>query len=152
VAALLKAKNGVRTSPFQRGKNRANKPTVLNIDNLRHVQWTEDLFSNLVLLSEEKALLLAFAKSHSKSTAHFDNFVIGKEKDMIVLLDDPPGVGQTLTAESVAEEMQAPLYTMSAGELGTQAEGVERKLAEVLEMAMMWNAILLLVEADIFLE
>lgn len=48
--------------------------------------------------------------------------------------------------------MKAPLYTMSAGELGTSAEGVEDKLAGVLEMATMWNAILLIDEADIFME
>lgn len=127
-------------------------PVHLNIDNLRPVQWTEDLFSNLVLPTEEKDLLLALAKSHSKSTTHFDDFVIGKGKGMIVLLDGPPGVGKTLTAESVAEEMKAPLYTMSAGELGTQADSVEAKLENILEMATMWNAILLIDEADIFLE
>lgn len=71
---------------------------------------------------------------------------------MIVLLDGPPGVGKTLTAESVAEEMKAPLYTMSAGELGTQADSVESKLGDILEMATMWNSILLIDEADIFLE
>lgn len=139
--------------PFVRGYSFKSKEWVyLNIDNLRPVHWTEDLFSNLVLPTEEKDLLLALAKSHSRSTSHFDDFVIGKGKGMIVLLDGPPGVGKTLTAESVAEEMKAPLYTMSAGELGTQADGVEEKLGNILEMATMWNAILLIDEADIFLE
>ncbi|KAE8445949.1 hypothetical protein EG329_012728 [Mollisiaceae sp. DMI_Dod_QoI] len=139
--------------PFVRGYSFKSKEWIhLNIDNLRPVQWTEDLFSNLVLPTEEKDLLLALAKAHSQSTSHFDDFVIGKGKGMIVLLDGPPGVGKTLTAESVAEEMQAPLYTMSAGELGTQADSVESKLGDILEMATMWNAILLVDEADIFLE
>ena len=71
---------------------------------------------------------------------------------MIILLDGPPGVGKTLTAESVAETMKAPLYTMSAGELGTHSDRVERKLSDVLEMATMWNAILLIDEADVFME
>ena len=71
---------------------------------------------------------------------------------MIILLDGPPGVGKTLTAESVAEAMQAPLYSMSAGELGTQNFVVEQKLNDVLQMATMWNAILLVDEADVFLE
>lgn len=71
---------------------------------------------------------------------------------MIILLDGPPGVGKTLTAESLAEVMRAPLYTMSAGELGTQDERVERRLSDVLEMATMWNAILLIDEADVFME
>jgi MoxR-like ATPase len=71
---------------------------------------------------------------------------------MVVLLDGPPGVGKTLTAESVAEAMKAPLYTMSAGELGTAADRVERRLSDILEMVTMWNAILLIDEADIFME
>lgn len=71
---------------------------------------------------------------------------------MIILLDGPPGVGKTLTAESVAEIMNAPLYTMSAGELGTQPDRVEKRLSDILEMATMWKAILLIDEADIFME
>jgi len=151
--AELSDENLLLCVPFVRGYSFKSKEWVnLNIENLRPVQWTEDLFSNLVLPTEEKDLLLALAKSHSKSTDHFDDFVIGKGRGMIVLLDGPPGVGKTLTAESVAEEMYAPLYTMSAGELGTQAECVETKLGDIMEMATMWNAILLVDEADIFLE
>ena len=71
---------------------------------------------------------------------------------MIILLEGPPGTGKTLTAESVAEAMQAPLYTMSAGELGTQANIVEKHLSDILKMATMWKAILLIDEADIFME
>jgi len=71
---------------------------------------------------------------------------------MVILLDGPPGVGKTLTAESVAETMKAPLYTMSAGELGTHSNDVEKRLSDILEMASMWNAILLIDEADIFME
>ncbi len=48
--------------------------------------------------------------------------------------------------------MKAPLYTMSAGELGVISHQVEKKLGEILDMATMWNAILLIDEADIFME
>ena len=71
---------------------------------------------------------------------------------MIILLEGPPGTGKTLTAESIAEAMQAPLYIMSAGELGTQADRVEEYLSDILKMATMWKAILLIDEADIFME
>ena len=49
---------------------------------------------------------------------------------MIMMLDGPPGTGKTLTAEGVAEAMKAPLYTMSAGELGLDTRQVEKKLAD----------------------
>ena len=48
--------------------------------------------------------------------------------------------------------MRAPLYMMSAGDLGLSSAEVESSLSNVLEMATKWNAILLLDEADVFLE
>lgn len=69
-----------------------------------------------------------------------------------MLLSGEPGVGKTLTAESVAEEMHQPLYSMSAGELGETAAEVEDALDLVLEIATKWNAVLLLDECDMFLE
>jgi SpoVK/Ycf46/Vps4 family AAA+-type ATPase len=69
-----------------------------------------------------------------------------------LLLTGPAGVGKTLTAEAVAEELKTPLYSISAGQLGTGVESVEEQLSSVLEFATNWNAILLLDEADIFLE
>ena len=47
--------------------------------------------------------------------------------------------------------MRTPLYTISAGDLGTNPQDIESKLSDVLEMATKWNAILLLDEADAFL-
>lgn len=52
----------------------------------------------------------------------------------------------------MAETIKAPLYKMSAGDLGTQSHEVESNLSNVLEMCKKWNAILLLDEADVFLE
>ena len=57
-----------------------------------------------------------------------------------------------MTAESVAEEMKVPLYNMAAGDLGLDPRSVEVKLDEILNMCTRWNAILLLDEADVFLE
>jgi SpoVK/Ycf46/Vps4 family AAA+-type ATPase len=61
-------------------------------------------------------------------------------------------VGKTLTAESIAEEMKVPLFMMSAGDLGLDPRSVESKLQNIMEMCTRWNAILLLDEADVFLE
>ena len=48
--------------------------------------------------------------------------------------------------------MKAPLYMMSAGDLGLSSGEVESSLSNVLEICTKWNAILLLDEADVFLE
>ena len=57
-----------------------------------------------------------------------------------------------LAAECVAEREECPLYTVSCGDLGTEPEQLEARLKEVFEHAIHWKAILLLDEADIFLQ
>lgn len=57
-----------------------------------------------------------------------------------------------LINDTVAEEMRAPLYSLSAGELGKSAGSIENALTNVLELVTKWNAVLLLDEADVFLE
>ena len=48
--------------------------------------------------------------------------------------------------------MRAPLYSMSAEQLGVKSETVEQSLSDILEMVTKWKAILLLDEAEVFLE
>ena len=67
-------------------------------------------------------------------------------------LSGPPGVGKTLTAELMAEHLQRPLMQVSAGELGITAEAVEQRLPRIFNRAARWKAVLLLDEADVFLE
>ncbi|KAJ3043363.1 hypothetical protein HDU99_009986 [Rhizoclosmatium hyalinum] len=80
------------------------------------------------------------------------DLINGKGGGLIFLLHGCPGVGKTLTAESVAEHLHKPLYSVSAGELGTDVASLERKLSEILEVASAWSAVILIDEADIFLE
>ena len=60
--------------------------------------------------------------------------------------------GKTLTAEGIAELLRRPLYMVSMGELGTNPRDLEHGLTQILELAHGWNAVLLLDEADVFLE
>ena len=122
------------------------------MDEIHDIKWNDSAFDSLVLLSDQKDLILAFAKSQFQNNEVFDDVIQGKGKGMIMLLSGPPSVGKTLTAESVAENMHVPLYIMSAGELGLQPGEVENKLADILEMVTKWNAVLLLDECDVFLE
>jgi AAA+ superfamily predicted ATPase len=69
-----------------------------------------------------------------------------------MLLSGSPGVGKTLTAESVAEHMKVPLYMMGASDLGTDSSEIEESLGRIMEMVAKWNAVLLLDECDVFLE
>lgn len=68
------------------------------------------------------------------------------------MLHGCPGVGKTFTAESVADHIERPLYILNSGELGIQPQEVEENLNKALMLAVAWNAILLIDEADVFLE
>jgi len=72
-----------------------------------------------------------------------------------------------LTAEGISEHLQRPLYSVrvykcsrdsadieqvSAGELGRDPDKLEEILNSILHLASHWKAILLLDEADVFLE
>ena len=48
--------------------------------------------------------------------------------------------------------MVGPLYALSMGTLGTTADDLEQRLGEILKLAAKWDAIILLDEADSFLE
>ncbi|OCK83952.1 P-loop containing nucleoside triphosphate hydrolase protein [Lepidopterella palustris CBS 459.81] len=140
-------------TPLLRGYSLKNK-LWLNffVNCVKEIEWQTGAFDSLVLPANQKELILGFTESQRKYKESFDDVIEGKGKGIILLLCGPPGVGKTLTAESVAEEMQVPLYMMSAGDLGLDPRNVETKLQNILEMCTKWNAILLLDEADVFLE
>lgn len=69
-----------------------------------------------------------------------------------MLLHGSPGTGKTLTAESVAEIAEKPLYRVTCGDLGTKATDVEKYMQTVLYLGKTWNCVLFLDEADVFLE
>lgn len=122
------------------------------IDNITDIVFNEHAFHHLVLPSKHKGLVRALVEEHVKDTNSFDDVIHGKGKGLVIILHGPPGVGKTLTAESVAEHTQRPLYAVSSGDLGTSASDVDSKLSKILDLASTWNAILLLDEADVFLE
>ncbi|KAI3318849.1 hypothetical protein HD806DRAFT_511148 [Xylariaceae sp. AK1471] len=124
----------------------------IRVDDFQSITWNDEAFNQLAMEEERKRLVLAFAKQKQSEATGFDDFITGKGKSFIILLCGPPGVGKTLTAESVAERTRAPLYILSAGDLGTDAERVERSLKKALEMCALWRAIMLIDEADVFLE
>lgn len=57
-----------------------------------------------------------------------------------------------MTAETVAARLRVPLYQVCAGELGTNAAELEYALDRVLRLGDRWGAIILIDEADVFME
>ncbi|KAF2171505.1 hypothetical protein M409DRAFT_18619 [Zasmidium cellare ATCC 36951] len=115
-------------------------------------KWDDTAFGDLELGQDRKDFILDLVKQHSASNGQgFDDIIRGKGQGLIGLLEGPPGVGKTLTAEAIAEVTKRPLYSMSAGELGEKPSDIHKTLKGVLERAQRWNAVVLLDEADVFL-
>lgn len=118
---------------------------------MKDVSWNKQAFERLVLKHNKKELIEALVTVHLENTAMSD-VVEGKGAGLILLLHGPPGTGKTLTAESVAELAKKPLYRITCGDMGTDPESVEKYLESALFIGTMWECVVLLDEADVFLE
>ncbi|KAI8941869.1 hypothetical protein NX059_003066 [Plenodomus lindquistii] len=124
--------------------------SLLGVDDIK---WNSEAFSSLVLPPAIKQNLKGLVSSHRFNAARtIDDVIQGKGKGLNVVLHGPPGVGKTLTGESIAEYLKCPLYAVSAGELGTNSRTLETDLNRIMDITHSWGAILLLDEADVFLE
>lgn len=123
------------------------------ISGVSDIEWDVDAFDSLVLPGNQKSIVKALVESHTFNAAeNIDDVIQGKGKGLVAVLHGPPGTGKTLTAEGIAELLRRPLYMVSAGELGTDSRTLEGELNKILDIAHSWGAVLLLDEADIFLE
>ncbi|KAI1751527.1 P-loop containing nucleoside triphosphate hydrolase protein [Xylaria castorea] len=120
---------------------------------IREATWRADPFADVVLPSNQKDLIRALVSSHNfPDDTH--NQIEQKGKGLVCLLHGPPGSGKTLTAECAAELTHRALFSCSMSELNKHntAWYFEKRLAEILRLASAWKAVVLLDEADVFLE
>jgi hypothetical protein len=123
------------------------------ISGVREIEYNDAAFDSLVLPTNQKSIVRALVESHKFHAAKtIDDVVQGKGKGLVSVLHGPPGTGKTLTAEGISELLRCPLYMVSAGELGTDPGKLEFELQKILDIAHSWGAVLLLDEADVFLE
>ncbi|KAF5570830.1 aaa family atpase [Fusarium phyllophilum] len=134
------------------GFNMQKKDWVkLEVDLLQDVTWNEEAFDLLVMERQTKELVEAVVTNHLDEDRVTD-VIHGKGNGLFILLHGGPGTGKTLTAESVAEIAKKPLYRVTCGDVGTKAEEVERYLEVVSLLGKTWGCVVLLDEADVFLE
>lgn len=119
------------------------------VANLSDVTFQESAFDQLVMNPEQKRMIRALVADNAQG---FSDIIQGKGGGCIFLLHGEPGVGKTLTAEAVSELLHRPLYSVSVGELGSTAADLETNLRRILDVSQIWNAVILIDEADIFLE
>ncbi|QRV92961.1 AAA family ATPase [Ceratobasidium sp. AG-Ba] len=142
----------------------------LLVEHLSPIPFAADSFEHLVIPEESKEMIksLVEAQAGSGGATLMNDLVPGKGTGSVFLLHGNPaddmvfvdvgndsndtGTGKTLTAEAIADHLRLPLYTVSCCEFGTEVPFVEMKLKHILEITSLWKAVVLIDEADIFLE
>ncbi|KEY74588.1 hypothetical protein S7711_05020 [Stachybotrys chartarum IBT 7711] len=119
-------------------------------ENLRIQREYKDVVRGLVMSHfQKKALERRYADAATEGPGQ--DLIQGKGRGLVVLLHGVPGVGKTATAEAVAMENRKPLFVITCGDLGLTPHEVESSLKNVFRLAHLWDCVLLLDEADVFL-
>ncbi|KAL8726302.1 MAG: hypothetical protein Q9166_006804 [cf. Caloplaca sp. 2 TL-2023] len=142
---------------------RSRRWHFLNIDNIRPLERYSDGFEALILPPGVARLVESLVKTHDPQNTpsfaeneygqkHQVDLVRGKGKGLIILLHGAPGVGKTSTAECVADYTHRPLFPITCGDIGETSKEVEHNLEQNFSLAHRWGCVLLLDEADVFLQ
>lgn len=140
---------------------RERKCAIIDIESVKDAYVPEENpFNDLNLKPGYKELIQSLVRSHfqrnkipksSPISRMNQDLILGKGSGLIILLHGVPGVGKTATAEAVAQSNRKPLFAITCGDLGFTPREVESNLTEIFRLAALWDCILLLDEADIFL-
>ncbi|KAK4208179.1 hypothetical protein QBC37DRAFT_379361, partial [Rhypophila decipiens] len=119
-----------------------------NINCMREPKQMSDPFGELQIPERHKRLIRATVQDHLERK-RVERELIGQGREC--LEQDFIRTGKTATAEAVAYSHSKPLYSLGCGDLGTGPSTVESNLSEIFRLANLWDCVLLLDEADIFL-
>ncbi|KAM3083554.1 hypothetical protein ACMFMG_004201 [Clarireedia jacksonii] len=150
---------------------------MLDIEGLKEPSFDTSAIEKLVMKEDRKELIKALAKSYVRKDSAGNetikgtwsaDFVQGKGEGQIFLLHGGPGVGKTCTAgklkkqqcntpinhflECVADYTRRPLLSLTCSDIGVDPTTVEKNLIKYCKLAKQWGAILLIDEADIYME
>lgn len=98
---------------------------LLEVERITDVTWNKTAFKQLVAPDETKELIQAVVSGHGVRVGAAPDIIEGKGQGLLILLHGAPGTGKTLTAESIAEEQERPLYRATCGDIGIEPREVE---------------------------
>lgn len=124
-----------------------HKRSRIHISCLTLYEYNTNIRENLVLPTRHSNLIDTLL---AKENEQFKDVVDGKSGGIVVLCQGRPGTGKTLTAEVYAESLRRPLYTVQCSQLGIDSEELEHNLLKVLARGRRWGAVMLLDEADVY--
>lgn len=120
-----------------------------HISNLTKYEFDPEASKRLVLPAEQRKLIDLLI---TEDTTAFKDIVSGKSGGTVMALCGDSGLGKTLTCEVVAESVRRVLYSVQCSQLGIRPEDLEKNLRLVFNRAHRWNAIILLDEADVYVQ
>lgn len=141
---------------------KSKKWQALDVDFCQAPKIKTEAIDSLVLPSEKQDLIKALVHKYTNATRKAGKMsaettwsadqIPEKGHGQIFLLHGPPGAGKTFTAECVAEFTSRPLLSLTCGDIGTDEVTVEEALSKWFKLAEIWGAVMLIDEADVYLE
>ncbi|KAI7358780.1 hypothetical protein KC320_g956 [Hortaea werneckii] len=126
---------------------------TISLGHVDRVERSNDSIKNLQLDPLAAKIIKALSMQQDQSGDSWGaDFIEGKGAGQIILLHGPPGVGKTYTVEGISEWLRRPLLALTVADIGITETSVEQELMKWFDLAEAWNAVLLVDEADIFLE
>ncbi|KAI1157218.1 hypothetical protein F4825DRAFT_468016 [Nemania diffusa] len=139
---------------------RERRFVMLDIQSLKSLLASDDVFKDLKIDPSHKTMVISLVKTHLEkqaaqklrpSISMNQDIVRGKGSGLVILLHGVPGVGKTATAEAIAQTNKKPLFAITCGDLDFTPKEVEESLKDIFRLAHLWDCVLLLDEADVFL-
>ncbi len=121
----------------------------VHVNNIEPYRYQPELKDKLILREEQIDLIDILT---AEMDVLMDDIVEGKSGGTTVLCAGPAGVGKTLTAEVYSEIIKRPLYRVHSGQLGLSVNEMEKALKDVLTRAQRWGAVMLIDEADVYIQ
>ncbi|KAF4629255.1 hypothetical protein G7Y89_g8889 [Cudoniella acicularis] len=140
---------------------KSKKWQALDVDCCRASRIKTEAIENLVLPSDKqefiKALDHKYSSSRNKKNSKAEatwlaDPISNKGEGQIFLFHGLPGAGKTFTAECVAEFTSRPLLSLTCCDIGTDEFTVEESLSKRSKLAKIWGVVMLIDEADVYLE
>ncbi|KAK7935975.1 ATPase family AAA domain-containing protein 3B [Apiospora marii] len=121
------------------------------VDRIQAIKFDRECFNQLQIDHEVKRIMRSLVTVHETARKRQKDIIFRKGLGRVFLLHGPPGSGKTLTAETLSEYAEKPLYCVTTGQLGTEVRKVEDELIKVFTLSQTWGAVILIDEADVFL-
>ncbi|KAI3015169.1 hypothetical protein CBS147345_5069 [Aspergillus niger] len=127
----------------------------LNVAYCQEPKVNRRAIDSLVMPEARKEMIRALVQKYTdptpdkRSKSWGADFIENKGEGQIFLLHGSPGVGKTFTA---AEYTGRALLSLTVGDIGTDEVVMEKQLSKWFRLAEQWGAVMLIDEADVYLE